>query len=242
MNDSIGIMNKTVARPPQAQAEPVEIHIHSMQLISFEAEIEGYHGFMYPSMILGFTENQDITIGVPARDGTEILVPAGSRCSFQTAQTDGIRTFTTRVLHREDGAFPALVLAWPEGVVRLNRRDSVRVHARVLVDITFCRTLDETPVVLRGWTADLSEGGMKLSVTESIPDGTYLSVRLHLPYNDDIHVCGGRVVRSGSSRMPGGDEHPWIGVEFSNLSSSIQRNLRLYLWDIQRKSLHNGIS
>ncbi|CAN5745798.1 hypothetical protein BH23GEM3_BH23GEM3_05010 [soil metagenome] len=234
-------MNKAVALPSQVQAEPVEIHIHSMQMISFEADIEGHHGYMYPSMILGFTENQDITVGVPTLDGTEIPVPTGSRCTFQTTQTDGIRTFATRVLHRVDGAFPALVLAWPEGVVRMNRRDSVRIPARVLVDITFCRTLDETPVVLRGWSTDLSEGGMKLLAAESIPNGTYLSVRLHLPNTEDIHVCGGRVVRTGSSRMPGTGERQWVGVEFSNVSSSIQRNLRLYLWDVQRECLRKGI-
>jgi c-di-GMP-binding flagellar brake protein YcgR len=227
--------------PTLLSEQPSEIHIHSMQPISFFVEVNGEVGRPYPSMIHSYTDGECIVIGVAVRDEVEIPVTTGTRVRLQTTQADGIRTYFTHVVRRHAGPLPALELAWPQGVTRLNRRDSVRIATSIRVDLTYRLPGSAAPNVLRTSTVDLSEGGMTLLVPEPLPDETPLSVRLHLPNTDEIHVCGARVVRSGMGQFPGCEERIWIGVEFGNLSAAIQRSLRHFLWDVQRELLRKGL-
>lgn len=227
-----------VYRFPTLLAEqPSEIHIHAMQPIALFVEVDGGVGAPYPSMIHGFADGERIVVGVAVDHEVEVEVPPGSRVRFQTTQADGIRTYFTHVVCRHDGPFPSLELAWPAGVTRLNRRDSVRISTTVAVDITYRNPGSDAARKVRSATIDLSEGGMTLLVPEPVPVDTALSVCLHLPNTPDIHVCGGRVVRTGVGQYPGGPDRHWISVEFGNLSAAIQRSLRHYLWDVQREML-----
>jgi c-di-GMP-binding flagellar brake protein YcgR len=228
--------------PTLLTEHPSEIHLHSLQPVSFYVEIDGEIGSPFPSMIHSYTEGDSIVIGVAVRDDVEIPVDAGTRVRLQTTQPDGIRTYFTHVVRRQRGAFPMLVLAWPHGVTRLNRRDSVRIATSIPVDVTFHPSAGNAPRILRTSTADLSESGMLLRLENPIPVGTPLSIRLHLPNTPEIHVCGGRVVRTGRGHLAGSEPHFWASVEFGALSASIQRSLRHFLWDVQREMLRRGMT
>jgi c-di-GMP-binding flagellar brake protein YcgR len=227
--------------PTLLSEQPSEIHLHPMQPISLFVETGGEVGDGYPSMIHSYIDGQSIVVGVAVRDEAEIAVEPGTRVRLQTTQADGIRTYFTQVIRRHASPFASLVLAWPEGVIRLNRRDSVRIATAINVDVTYRLPRSATPCIVRSTTLDLSEGGMTMLAPDPIPVDTALSVRLHLPNTPEIHVCGGRVVRSGTGHFPGYDERVWVGVEFGSLSATIQRSLRHYLWDVQREMLRNGL-
>lgn len=219
--------------------EASEIHIYTMQPVTLEGVGGEQDAFLYPSMIRQYRDGVDVTVKAPIHEEREVELPAGTVLRFSTTHADGVRTFSTRVLRREEGSEPLLILDWPTGVVKVNRRDNIRMDARLLADITYCANEGGSPSLARGTTSDLSEGGMRLVVPDPIPEGTELSIRLHLP-TKETHVCGGRVVYSGIQQSPEGEGQPWIGVQFTNLSSAIQRSLRDYLWDLQREILRRA--
>lgn len=227
------------ARSPRSR--PLEYPIRPLQPITVELDTEDHRGFAYPSAILEVVEGEAVIIGAITHNGVEPYLEPGTAVNFKTADVDGLRTFSTRLLRRAAGSSPALVLAWPDAMERVNRRQHVRVPAQVAVDVSYHRGEPGETVVLQGSTLDLSEGGLRVVVPAPIPTGTELSLRLQLP-GEQAHVCGGRIVRSGSSSLPGGTERHWVGVEFTNLSTEARRDLRQYIWDIQREHLRRGIS
>lgn len=227
------IPHAKIARPGP---EPVEIDLHVMQPVTLELEIDEHAGFFYPSIILDYEEGHSVAVGVPVRSGEEIRVCPGTNVSFSTTQSDGILTCRTHALAREAGFTPALIVAWPAGIKKIERREGLRVDTQIAVDLTYARNADSGPSVVQGVTTDLGQHGMKLMLPEPIADGTVLAVRMHLP-GDHIRVCGGRVVRSGTTTLPGVGAMHWVGVEFQNVATALQHSLRRYLWDVQRDAL-----
>lgn len=228
------------ATPNAEGGPPRDVQFRPPQPITLTAEVPGSDEEPFSSVILSCAEGVELTISMPAQKDEEIPLLPGTKAVFHIAQFDGVRTFSTHVLRRQGGIHPVLVLAWPSVIERVNRRDTIRIPAEVVADVTYCPEDGEVPRVLRSITTDLSEGGMRLVVPGLIPVGSTLSVRLHLP-GEEINVCGGRVVRAGSSKLPGGDERAWVGVQFQNVSGALQRNLRQFLWQLQRELLRRGI-
>lgn len=227
---------------PNAEGGPPrDVQFRPPQPITLTAEVPGYDEEPFSSIILSCAEGVELTISMPARKDEEIPLLPGTKAVFHIARFDGVRTFSTHVLRTQGGTHPVLILAWPSVIERVNRRDTIRIPAEVVADVTYCPEGREMPQVLRGVTSDLSEGGMRLVVPEPVPAGSALSVRLHLP-GEEINVCGGRVVRTGSSKLPAGEERLWIGVQFQNVSGALQRNLRQFLWQLQRELLRRGVS
>lgn len=217
-----------------------EIHIYTMQPVTLEGGTGEQESFVYASMIRRYREGVEVLVDVPVHEEREVEVPTGAPLRFSTTHVDGVRTFSTRVLRRDDESEPVLVLDWPTGVVKINRRDNIRMSAQLQVDITYCTEPGGSPSLARGTTSDLSEGGMRLVVPDAIAEGTELSIRLHLP-TKETHVCGGRIVFSGMQESPKGELKPWVGVQFTTLSTEIQRSLRDYLWDLQREILRRAV-
>jgi c-di-GMP-binding flagellar brake protein YcgR len=229
------------APPERKRVDDIQIFARQPITLEFERE-EGTS--QYASMVLDFQEGEEVLVAAPLQeDGTELPLEPGASVVFHTTQMDGVRTFSSKVRRLGPTADPSFVLSWPAGVSRMNRRDAIRLPAQLPVDITFSGA-SGGPQVVRGNTQDLSEGGMMMATPMPIPAETLLSIRLHLPVSE-THVCGGRVVRSGEID-PAGEEGEeattsksgfWIAVEFLNLSDDGRKDLRQYLWELQREIL-----
>jgi c-di-GMP-binding flagellar brake protein YcgR len=109
----------------------------------------------------------------------------------------------------------------------------LRVPLHIVADLVFSLETDTDVVSLSGVTTDLSESGMRVTLAGTVPAGTLLSIRLHLP-DDQAYVCGGRVVRTGTLEVPGNAPSRWVAVEFANVSTELRGSLRRCLWDVQR--------
>lgn len=248
--------------PPPERKRTDDIQLFARQPITIQVDDEDGEdgeGLTLASMILDFTEGKDVLVAAPLQeDGTEVPMPPGTRITFHTSQMDGVRTFASKVMRPGPTADPSIVLTWPAGVSRMNRRDAIRLPAHLPVDITFSAESGGAQVV-RGNTQDLSEGGMMMATPMLVPSDTLLSIRLHLPVSE-THVCGGRVVRSGEINPRSAEEEEaeaeaaaagkpqlpvkgtprpayWIAVEFLNLSDEGRKDLRQYLWELQREIL-----
>ena len=109
----------------------------------------------------------------------------------------------------------------------------LRVPLHVVADLVFSQETDPDVVSLSGVTTDLSESGMRVALAGTVPEGTLLSIRLHLP-DDQIYVCGGRVIRTGTNPPGTGNSSHWVAVKFANVSTELRGCLRRCLWDVQR--------
>jgi c-di-GMP-binding flagellar brake protein YcgR len=227
--------------PSPSAPESLSLPLHVTSAVALQPLLAEHQGRCYPSAVRGYTEGETIVVDLPTRDGVPIPLPDGAAITLHLTAPDGVRSCPTRILRHRVGPEPALELAWPDQVVRLNRRETVRITTAIVVDVSYTGADGRGPRLVRCTTADLSEEGMRLMTAEPIEAGTELSLRLNLPNCIENFLCGGRVVRSGVSRFPGHAERPWISVAFVNVAPAMQRSLRKYLWSVQRESLRKGV-
>jgi c-di-GMP-binding flagellar brake protein YcgR len=219
-------------------AGPAELRPGSAVLL----EAVGEHGSqVHSTTVIEVVHRTEIRVREP--DAGHVLrsgLAEGRPVRISAEWPHGIETYSSRVIRHEAGPEPVLVLEWPTEVQRLNRRDAVRVHLRIPVDLTFSTAAEPAVQVVAGLTADVSETGMRLVVPRPIPAGTVLSVRLHLG-ELARQLCGGEVVRCDSPRVPGGAAVHWVAVRFENMSTSLRGRLRRCLWDVQRDLCRRGL-
>ena len=159
--------------------------------------------------------------------------------------------FKTRVVGREAGRVPALLLKRPppEQVRRTPRREFFRVHtkipARLLVE-------DEGGGQrLAAIVTDISAGGCRLQALERVPAESQVQVDLDLPFPPDesgndrsrpVRAVPGKVrtTTSPPAESRARNRRPlfFLGVEFGDLDSVVRNNLLRYVAFRQREVLN----
>lgn len=192
----------------------------------------------YPSLILDFTEQEELVVGTPAEKGEELEVPPGTELMVEVILVDGVRQFRTRV-RRRAGAPGSLHLDWPAEATRIQRRDNVRVDAMVRAEATIPASGDEPKRTLPGFTIDVSAGGVRLNLAERVPDDTPIEMKLVLPEVGE-RECRGRVLRSGERKEAQGGTRYWNAVEFTDISEAVRRDITKFVFDVQRDQMRKG--
>lgn len=193
----------------------------------------------YPSRVLDFEEGREIRVAIPVLRGDEVPVEPGTVLDVRSTHPDGVHVFAATVLGRAAEPAPALVITWPQGVQRIQRRDAVRVEVRVRVEV-WTGSPGGAPRELAGATTDLSEGGMRAALAEAVEAGTELEARLHLPGGVPPVECAGRVVRGGESEGAADGERFWTAVEFTRVPPAARRELTRFVFGAQREQLRGG--
>jgi c-di-GMP-binding flagellar brake protein YcgR len=193
----------------------------------------------YSSLVLDYTEGQEIIVGVPMVQGREIRLDAGTELTIFTSQADGLRIFSCTVLRRRELPSPCLYLSWPDSIRRVQRRENVRVE--VLLPVTVQVQDDEQlPQVLHGSTRDLSAGGVQIGLSEAPQLSTPVEVRLHIE-DDNAVVCEGRVVRVEANPRSTSERRYWVAIEFTALPENVRRPLTRFVFDVQREQMRRGL-
>lgn len=162
-----------------------------------------------------------------------------TRSSVPTRPHVVLRRFTSRVLRREGDPSPSLVLAWPERVERIQRREHVRVEVRIPVEVRV-HEAGETPRILPAVSANLSTGGMRLNFRESAPDGIPLGLVVRLPGFGEVE-CEGQVVHMGTDERATGEMKHWT-VEFTRISEPVRKQITQFLFEVQREQRRKGVA
>lgn len=195
---------------------------------------EGEGAGWYPSRVLDFEEGRDVLVGAPVHRGREVRVEPGTAVDVQSTHPDGVRVFATAVVRREAEPGPALRLAWPASVQRVQRRGAVRVEVRVPVEV---RAAAGT---LAGTTTDLSESGMRVALPEPVEPGAELEARLHLAGDGPPLECAGRALRGGETEDAAPGLRFWTAVEFTAVPPAARRDLARFIFETQRERLRGG--
>ena len=194
-----------------------------------------------PSLVVDFREGEELVVGIPTVRGVEVPVEQGDRLAIQTMHPDGIRRFSSEVLHRRNLPAPCLYLKWPddEQVERIQRRQHVRVQT--LVPTTVRRKGGaESRRSIEGSTTSLSAGGARLSLPVPLAVNSYVDVELHLPEQRTL-VCGARVVTSGEAKNQPRSRGFWAALQFIGVQHEARRELTRFVFDVQREQLRKGV-
>ncbi|HEX8273881.1 MAG TPA: PilZ domain-containing protein [Longimicrobiaceae bacterium] len=195
---------------------------------------EGEGAGWYPSRVLAFEDGRDILVGAPVHRGREVRVEPGTAVDVQSTHPDGVREFVTAVVRRESEPGPALRLAWPASVQRVQRRGAVRVEVAVRVELRWAAG------ALSGATTDLSEGGMRVALPEPVEPGTGLEARLHLSGDGPPLECAGRALRGGETEGAAPGQRFWTAVEFTAVPPAARGELARFVFEAQGERLRGG--
>jgi len=174
----------------------------------------------YVSSLQDLNEN-GLYIAMPYLRGGALVLSPGEEIQVRFVRENGVYLFTSRVLARKHETVPLYLIAYPAEVQRIQQRRFVRLP--ILLDVLYApvpEKPDEQPVWVKGRTADLSGGGMRLRVPEPLPVGTRLLLKFYLPWEKKPveMALQGRVVRTEvtEGREPG-EKLYFLGIEFVDI-------------------------
>jgi hypothetical protein len=146
-------------------------------------------------------------IEAPLRRGEAVDVAHRTEISFEIPGSDSGLRYRSHVLEETRGGYR---LAWPYNAPRVERRR----HPRLAVGLPASARWSEGDAEhgAAAWTANLSEGGVLLYLTEPVPVGTAFCFLLHVPGLRPVEIEA-TVLRSGA--VEEGEEWDfWAAAEF----------------------------
>lgn len=211
-----------------SEVEPDYESGEQVDLVVSDGALEGTY-----STVVQQLERDRLRLETPQVNG--LYLPVGSGADVILKQYAQGATFEgeTRVVDRDDQDEPSLMVAVPERVKRIQRRNFVRVPCDLDAEI-FVLDVPEGEVPsgsLDGTLEDISAGGVQLAVDRRLPLFTEIELVFTLPVIDrTLRDVFGEVVR-----VPDQPEAPYsLGVEFTSITENNRNDIIQYVYERQR--------
>lgn len=184
-------------------------------------------------------DEESITISAPMHRGVPLPLRSGMKIIIGMSRMDAMYGFVTEVVDRKGGKLPVLRIRKKPMAKRIQRRNFVRVHAMVQVDIKGI-----SPDAIAGMTIkdeeiyekNMSVGGMLFVLPVKCPRESLLE--LHIQFPDGPMEIVGKVVRC---RKQEDGQHFEIGCAFLGLDERKSNRFSLYvnnrILELRRKGL-----
>lgn len=173
-------------------------------------------------------------IAMPYLRGSALVLSPGEEVQVRFTHESGVYMFTSRVLARKQETVPLYRIGYPTEVKRIQQRRFVRLP--IMLDVIYAPVPEkpaQQPVWVKGRTADLSGGGLRLRVRELLPVGTLLTLKFYLPWEKKPVelTLEGRVVRTEvtEGREPG-EKLYFLGIEFVNITRRDQDEIVRFIF------------
>ncbi len=137
-------------------------------------------------------------IAEPLYMGWPLDLAAGQRVEGHIMKKDAVYGFSSLIRYGEtESGRRSLILSWPEGWKRIQRRNDVRLEIRVPVEIWVEEETGEKKYMrlVEGTTRDLSAGGAKVEIKEKV-NAEQVLLSLFVP--DEKISLPARVLRTGT--------------------------------------------
>jgi c-di-GMP-binding flagellar brake protein YcgR len=211
--------------------------LRRMQPVSLEVR-EGDQAGTYPTLILDYSEDADIVVGVPLEQGREVHLASGTPLRLVFTRPDGLYLLPTTVLDRNE-AQPSVRLAWPRRSERLQRREHPRVEVALPCTLALRSKVEAGERPLRARLDNLSAGGARVLLRERLEPAVQVRLSLEIPDAGEL-VSEARVLRAGE-HPEGGSEAPfWAALEFVGMLESARNVVGGYVMQVQREQLRRG--
>ncbi len=143
----------------------------------------------YYSRVVG-TGNDVLAIAWPTDRGIRLIARPGDVLEFYFIR-DGIpHIFSGLVETAKTSPIPEMTIAPQDFARQIQRRQNCRIKCLLPIEIIYNDPDDPTnlsapPLVNHTVSSDLSAGGLSFRYAKRIPEGTLVSVRLHIPDNKE---------------------------------------------------------
>jgi c-di-GMP-binding flagellar brake protein YcgR len=194
-------------------------------------------GKWFPTKVLSYAEDREVVVAVPTEHGDEVIIPPEYKVLLELVLPDGLRRMTAYVVARKAGLIPGLVLDWPQSEEKIQRRDSVRVAIMFPV---YVRPIAAAGLLTRvnGNLVDLSAGGARILVPTPQAEGGMVNLALQLPIGELI--VSGRIIRAMPSPTPAAPSQYALGVQFTEVTEVVRREITKFVFDTQREHHRRG--
>lgn len=212
-----------------------------------------------------------ITVVCPMREGEVVPLREGTDLTVTYTRERALFCFNTRVVERVPGEVPRLKLDAPDEILRVQRRDHLRMAARFPVKYAVA-DVDQIDRPKVEWMedaecVDISAGGIRIRPINIVPGtvvGSYVRLRFLLPGFSEAFDLLGQVTRIERCSVSGGfdpvpaDETPTpssiideiidpkglyrIAIRFVGISLRVQDLITKFVFDRERELIERGLA
>lgn len=182
--------------------------------------------------------SDNIVCAMPMIKGRPLIIQAGIKIYVKAIIDNSVYLFSSKILDKKISPLPVWVIEVPSNVERIQQRSFVRIDVALPSEVSLVGN-DETDdkIVFETITKDISGGGARLILNQSIEDGTKLSMTIKLP--DENILVNGEVIRS---EKPDADRNLfWVGVKFTDINEPARNKLIKFIFKKQLEQRQRGV-
>ncbi|KXZ39788.1 c-di-GMP-binding flagellar brake protein YcgR, contains PilZNR and PilZ domains [Alkalithermobacter thermoalcaliphilus JW-YL-7 = DSM 7308] len=206
-------------------------------VIGHKIQIEVPEEYTYKnlmSQVLEILPENRYIISVPILNTTLVPIRIGAKIEmYYTIESKGVFKFQAVVEDRRKSAVPYLIVKRVSDIKKIQRRNYFRLDISLPVDIYDL----EKQLILRGYTKDISGGGISLLSNKTISKNSIIFCKINIENN--IYNIKSKVVRSGIwEKNPDMFE---IGLSFIEITDKERNEIVGFIFKEQRKLMKKGL-
>lgn len=211
---------------------------HKVELEIFEDPAKG----VYSSRVDEVLDDR-LAVAWPTVGGLPVEARVGSKVRVDCISGQAITRLLTEVLGRQRDPIPVLWVAIPDKIIRIQRRQFVRLDISVGVKFGILWAPEPfdgpTPIMFEVKTRDISGGGLALVTEIRLMPKTQLDMVIDLPEKRISAV--GEVVQIHQVETDGEISRYWLGVRFIGIDKSDREFIIKFIFREQIERRRRGL-
>ena len=210
------------------------------QKVDLEVKKGLYKG-TFPSKIDEVTE-ENVKVLTPYRNGEVVPLRVGTEINVFFTGESAAYKFNSKILDRINEQIKLLVIAPPEEIVRIQRRDYFRLdvkkdakYRKLADDYELGDPIEVSEEFIETQTVDLSGGGVRIVNESNLSEGDFIELMIDLSGIEDVIILG--EVKQEYD-LPHGTA---VGIEFKDISRQARDEIIGWLFDYQRELRKKGM-
>ncbi|MDT8716639.1 PilZ domain-containing protein [Clostridium sp. 19966] len=193
--------------------------------------------------IIQDTNEENLSISLPVRDGVYITPQVGEQLEVIYYDNTHVYKFTATVITRKkEQNVPVLILDRPKNIIKIQRRKFVRINIRYSIkysklinkiDRKKLEQIKEDDLNLSGVLVDLSGGGFRLKTADELSLNEFILGNMSIE-GENIKIFG-EVVRKEKAE----DKQFYYGISFIEMDDKTRDKIIQNIFKIMRKQLKN---
>ncbi|WP_164917227.1 flagellar brake domain-containing protein [Clostridium sp. JN-9] len=173
-------------------------------------------------------DSENIAISIPVKEGMYLPLSLGERVSVIFYADGDAYKFKTIVTGRKRDNIYVILLKYPSNIVKIQRRNYVRIETLIDVNCTLADDTKKTDI-FDAVVTDISGGGLKIVTKKHLRMGSNLII--NLPIKEENLVLKGRVVRHELNV----DKKHVCGIAFKDMLNENREKIIRYIFELMRE-------
>lgn len=215
------------------QAKDLKIN----QLIEISVDEEGTDYKYLASRIEEITA-EHIRVAAPMKRGEILPLRVRQQLDINVFYKGKLFVFKTVIVARRWDPFPVLVLVKPDKFIEIQRRQWVRMPARLAMRFRAISS-EQNVEPYKGETVDISGGGLLFVTLDPVEEGQIVELEIGLPGRTPL-FCKAKILRIlGKTKQDGATSK--IILEFTEINEGQRDRIISYIFEKQREWIRKGL-